>query len=125
MWRQVFLLNFSKSTNLGIVSGVATGIDRAVMLAALEANIPTIGVMGTGMEKEYPYQNKDLYTRLKNSANGLLITEMRIGEAIGKWSFPRRNRIISGIAKLLILMEAPLKAEPCPPLHMHLNREEK
>lgn len=100
----------AKSPNLGIVSGVATGIDRTAMLAALEANIPTIGVMGTGMEKEYPYQNKDLYTRLKNSSNGLLITEMRIGEAIGKWSFPRRNRIISGIAKLLILMEAPLKS---------------
>jgi DNA processing protein len=80
------------------------------MLAALETNIPTIGVMGTGMEKEYPYQNKDLYAKLKNSPNGLLITEMRIGEAIGKWSFPRRNRIISGMAKLLILMEAPLKS---------------
>lgn len=100
----------SKSSNLGIVSGVATGIDRTAMLAALETNIPTIGVMGTGMEKEYPYQNKDLYAKLKNSPNGLLITEMRIGEAIGKWSFPRRNRIISGMAKLLILMEAPLKS---------------
>lgn len=100
----------AKSSNLGIVSGVATGIDRAAMLAALDANIPTIGVMGTGMEKEYPYQNKDLYSLLKNSPNGLLITEMRIGEVIGKWSFPRRNRIISGMAKLLILMEAPLKS---------------
>jgi DNA processing protein len=100
----------AKSRNLGIVSGVATGIDRTVMLASLEANIPTIGVMGTGMEKEYPYQNRDLYTKLKNSSKGLLITEMRIGEAIGKWSFPRRNRIISGIAKLLVLMEAPIKS---------------
>ncbi|MBP9884982.1 MAG: DNA-protecting protein DprA [Leptospiraceae bacterium] len=100
----------SKSRNLGIVSGVAMGIDRAVMLAALESNVPTIGVMGTGIEKEYPYQNRDLYQKIKTSPNGLLITEMRIGEVIGKWSFPRRNRIITGISRLLVMMEAPLKS---------------
>lgn len=100
----------TKSNNLGIVSGVATGIDRAAMFAALNADIPTIGVLGTGLDKEYPYQNKDLYQKIKSSQKGLLITEMRIGEPIGKWSFPRRNRIISGMSKLLILMEAPLKS---------------
>ena len=100
----------NKSSNFGIVSGVATGIDRQVMLAALEGGIPTIGVMGTGMEKEYPYQNRDLYKQIKTSPNGLLVTEMRIGEVIGKWSFPRRNRIIAGISKLLVLMEAPIKS---------------
>lgn len=100
----------SRSRNLGIVSGVATGIDRTVMIASIEAKIPTIGIMGTGMEKEYPYQNRDLYKKMKDSTNCLLLTEMRLGEIIGKWSFPRRNRIISGIAKLLILMEAPLKS---------------
>ncbi|HMZ66118.1 MAG TPA: DNA-processing protein DprA, partial [Leptospiraceae bacterium] len=99
-----------KSNQLGIVSGVATGIDRTAMLSSLNANIPTIGVLGTGLEKEYPFQNKDLYKKIKSSDHGLLISEMRIGETIGKWSFPRRNRIITGISKLLILMEAPIKS---------------
>lgn len=100
----------SKRTQSGIISGLANGIDREAMLASLYRNIPTIGVMGTGFDKEYPSSNKDLYSQMKNSTFTLLITEMKPTEKIGKWSFPRRNRIITGIAESLFIMEAPLES---------------
>ncbi len=100
----------SRRTQSGIISGLANGIDREAMLASLHRNIPTIGVMGTGFDREYPFSNKDLYSQMKNSPFTLLITEMKPSEKIGKWSFPRRNRIITGIAESLFVMEAPLES---------------
>ncbi len=101
---------FSKDNQIAIVSGLAAGIDREVMLSSLEKNIPTIGILGTGIGFEYPFSNKDLYGKMKESQKTLLISEMRPDEKFGKWSFPRRNRIITGLSKLLIVMEAPLKS---------------
>jgi len=94
----------------GIISGLANGIDREAMITSIQKKVPVIGVMGTGFDKEYPYSNKDLYGRMKNSSDTLLLTEVKPGEKIGKWSFPKRNRIITGIAESLILMEAPLES---------------
>jgi len=94
----------------GIISGLANGIDREAMISSIQKKIPTIGVMGTGFDKEYPFSNKDLYMLMKNSSETLLLTEVKPGEKIGKWSFPKRNRIITGIAESLILMEAPLES---------------
>jgi DNA processing protein len=100
----------SKTPNHGIISGLASGIDREAMLSAIDLKIPCIGVLGTGLEKEYPRGNIDLYRKMKNNSKCLLISEMRVGEVIGKWSFPKRNRIITGISEALFLMEAPLKS---------------
>jgi DNA processing protein len=100
----------SKRSQTGVISGLANGIDREAMLACLQRTVPTIGVMGTGFDKEYPSSNKDLYFQMKNSSSTLLITEMKPSEKIGKWSFPRRNRIITGIAESLFVMEAPLES---------------
>jgi DNA processing protein len=94
----------------GIISGLANGIDREAMISSIQKKVPVIGVMGTGFDKEYPYSNKDLYGLMKNSSDTLLLTEVKPGEKIGKWSFPKRNRIITGIAESLILMEAPLES---------------
>ncbi|MCB1142999.1 MAG: DNA-protecting protein DprA [Leptospiraceae bacterium] len=96
--------------HLGVVSGLALGIDREIMWRSLDRNLPLIGVMGTGFEKSYPYQNKDLYREMRIRENCLLVTEMRPFEPIGKWSFPKRNRIITGLAETLIVMEAPLES---------------
>ncbi|NUM42004.1 MAG: DNA-protecting protein DprA [Leptospiraceae bacterium] len=100
----------SKDKNIAIVSGMAMGIDREVMLSSIEKNIPTIGVLGTGINIEYPYINKDLYEKMKSSDNTLIISEMRPDEKYGKWSFPKRNRIITGLSNLLVVMEAPKKS---------------
>jgi DNA processing protein len=91
----------------GIISGLALGIDREIMFQSINTNLPLIGIMGTGFDKMYPFQNKDLYKEMKAYHNGLILTEMRPYEPIGKWSFPRRNRIIAGISDSIIIMEAP------------------
>jgi DNA processing protein len=100
----------SKHPKQGVVSGLAVGIDRIAMLNSLNHNLPTIGILGTGLEKEYPKENKDLYQKMKNSSKALIISENKFGETIGRWSFPKRNRIITGISKSLFLMEAPLQS---------------
>ena len=98
----------SQRARCGIVSGLANGIDREAMLRAIQKNMPLIGVMGTSFDKEYPSTNKDLYKLMKESENSLIITELRPSEKIGKWSFPKRNRIITGLSESIVIMEAPL-----------------
>ncbi|TGK40336.1 DNA-processing protein DprA [Leptospira andrefontaineae] len=103
--------NFVNSLGLdGIVSGLALGVDKAAMLQALDQEMPVIGVMGTGPEKEYPHENRNLYKRMKSSANGLVITECPPNFEVRKYAFPKRNRIITGISPSLLVMEAPTKS---------------
>ncbi|MEM7184178.1 MAG: DNA-processing protein DprA [Spirochaetota bacterium] len=105
------ILDFMQnSTDIGITSGLAIGIDKRIMNLAVESGLPVIGVMATGMDKEYPLQNRELYQKLKSYQNGLIVTEMRWGEPSNKWSFPKRNRIITGIANGVFILEAPLKS---------------
>ena len=66
--------------------------------------------MGTSFDKEYPSINKDLYKTMKQRDNTLIITEIRPTEKIGKWSFPKRNRIITGLSESIIIMEAPVES---------------
>lgn len=106
-----FLPNFLKKNKDSVMtSGLAVGIDREAMFSCLRNNVGVIGVMGTGFDKFYPSINKDLYNAMFDSPNALILTEMRWEEPIGKWSFPKRNRIITGISELLIIMESPLES---------------
>ncbi|TGK62342.1 DNA-processing protein DprA [Leptospira wolffii] len=94
----------------GIISGLALGVDAACMSLGLEKGLPVVGVMGTGPEKEYPFENRNIYSVLKNSPNCAIVTEYPPGFRVGKYAFPKRNRIITGIASALLLMEAPSKS---------------
>ncbi|PJZ78602.1 DNA-processing protein DprA [Leptospira neocaledonica] len=103
--------NFVYSLGLdGIISGLALGVDAAAMFLTLEQGMPVIGVMGTGPEKEYPQENRNLYKRMKSSDNALVITECPPGFEVRKYAFPKRNRIITGISPSLLMMEAPTKS---------------
>lgn len=64
----------------GIVSGLAKGIDAVSMNSALDEDLAVIGVMGTGPEKEYPYENKMLYQRINSSNRTLILTEYPPGQ---------------------------------------------
>lgn len=97
-----------KSKDTALVSGLALGIDKEAMTKCLESNVSVVGIMGTGFDKMYPRNNKELYNKTLESPNGLILTEMRWGENVWKWSFPKRNRIITGLAETTIIMEAPL-----------------
>ena len=88
-----------------VVSGLAMGIDSIAQRSALKNEGKTIGVLGCGVDVIYPKSNKSLYEEiLKN--DGLIISEFLPGTKPYKQNFPMRNRIISGISKYLIVVEA-------------------
>jgi DNA processing protein len=91
-----------------VVSGLARGIDSAAHHGALEGGGPTIAVLGTGIDQVYPPENDLLTERI--AANGLLVTEFPPGSHPEDWHFPRRNRIISGLSKAVVVVEAKEKS---------------
>ena len=88
-----------------IVSGLAKGIDSSAHLGALLANGKTIAVLGTGLNKIYPYENTELARRIIRS-NGTIISEYSLNDKIERDNFAYRNRIISGLSNDVILVEA-------------------
>lgn len=89
---------------IAVVSGMARGCDAVAHQAALEAGGPTIGVLGNGFGVVYPAANRALYDRVR--AEGLLLSEFPPGERPHAGSFPRRNRIIAGLARATLVVEA-------------------
>jgi DNA processing protein len=87
-----------------IVSGMARGLDAVAHTAALDAGGTTIGVLGNGHGVIYPAANRALYERV--AEKGLLITEFPPGERPRVSSFPRRNRLISGLSRVTLVIEA-------------------
>jgi DNA processing protein len=87
-----------------VVSGMARGLDAIAHTAALDAGGATIGVLGNGLGVIYPAANRQLYERVM--ASGLLLTEFPPGDKPNAGSFPRRNRIISGLARATVVVEA-------------------
>jgi len=89
---------------LVVVSGLARGLDRVAHEAALEAGGGTVGVLGNGLGVVYPVANRKLYDRM--AAAGCLLTEFPPGERPSAGSFPRRNRLISGLSCVTLVIEA-------------------
>ena len=98
---------FTKA-GVGVVSGLARGIDSAAHRAALEAGGKTIAVMGTGVDVPYPVGHRRLHAEI--AAKGLVLSENEPGSPAGPGCFPRRNRIIAGLARVTIVVEAPYKS---------------
>jgi DNA processing protein len=87
-----------------VVSGMARGLDAVAHTTALDAGGKSIGVLGNGLGVIYPAANRRLYERM--SSVGLLLTEFPPGERPTAGSFPRRNRLISALARVTIVVEA-------------------
>ena len=87
-----------------VVSGLARGIDSAAHQGALDGGGATIAVLGTGLDVVYPAENAALSDRIATC--GLLVTEFAPGSHPEDWHFPRRNRIISGLSKAVVVVEA-------------------
>lgn len=91
-----------------IVSGMARGIDSAAHRSALDGGGRTIAVLGTGIDVCYPTTSRDLYLEIPK--HGAIVSEVAPGTQAAPWVFPPRNRIISGISKTIVIVEARLRS---------------
>jgi DNA processing protein len=91
-----------------VVSGMAEGIDTQAHRSCLEAGGRTIAALGTGVDLVYPPRNQGLYEQILKQ--GLVVSEYPAGTQPNRVNFPRRNRIIAGLCRAVIIMEAPSKS---------------
>lgn len=106
-----------------IVSGLALGIDAAAHRGALDVGGKSVGVMATGIDRTYPAVHRRLRRELES--DGCCLTEFPPGTNPRKFHFPRRNRLIAGLAQAVIVVEAPLKSGALSTAYLALdyNRE--
>jgi DNA processing protein len=97
--------SFARS-GIPVVSGLARGIDALAHRGALDGGGSTIAVLGSGLDEVYPASNRLLARRIVESG-GVLMSEYPPGTAPQKWHFPARNRIIAGLARATVVVEAP------------------
>jgi len=92
------------NSDVTIVSGLALGIDACAHKLALEHSIPTIGVLGHGLDRIYPQQHRSLAGKM--ISNGGLLTEFIPGTDPDRENFPKRNRIVAGLCDATIVIES-------------------
>ncbi len=90
-----------------VVSGLALGVDVAAHKECLKNNVPTVGVVGHGLDRLYPAANRS--TADKMLENGGLLTEYPSGTKPDRENFPQRNRIVAGMADATVVIEAGIK----------------
>ncbi len=96
-----------KSKDVLVVSGLAYGIDSCSHRAALDAGLKTIGVLGHGLDRIYPAQNRKLATQMLE--NGGLLTEFVSKTNPDRENFPKRNRIVAGMCDAVVVIESAKK----------------
>jgi DNA processing protein len=102
------LVDALASYNVLILSGLAYGIDICAHRASMKNNLPTVGVLAHGLDNLYPSEHYN--TSIKMLENGGLATEFMSKTKMNPEYFPRRNRIVAGMADAIIVIEATVKS---------------
>ena len=89
---------------LVVISGLARGIDGEAHRGALEAGGVTVAVLGCGVDRDYPASHRELAARV--GERGLIVSEYAPGVEPAPWRFPARNRIVAGLARATVVVEA-------------------
>jgi DNA processing protein len=92
------------AAGLVVVSGLARGVDAEAHRGALAAGGPTVAVLGCGIDRDYPRAHAELARRIADT--GLVVSEYPRGVEPSPWRFPARNRIIAGLARATVVVEA-------------------
>ena len=100
---------FLSEHGVQVISGMAAGIDAEGHKGALEGGTPTFAVLGNGVDICYPSSSRGIYRRIPEK-NGGIISEYEPGTKGRAYYFPARNRIISGLADLVLVVEAKEKS---------------
>jgi len=87
-----------------VISGMARGVDGEAHRGALEADGSTVAVLGCGIDRDYPAAHGELARRI--ASTGLLVSEYEPGVEPAPWRFPARNRIIAGLSRAVVVVEA-------------------
>ncbi len=101
------LMKDLSSENVLVVSGLALGIDTVAHKSALYRKLPTVGVLGHGLDRIYPFENRSLAKEMIKS--GGLLTEFPYKTKSEKFNFPIRNRIIAGMSDVIVVVETDVK----------------
>ncbi|MEB3191242.1 MAG: DNA-processing protein DprA [Snowella sp.] len=106
-WTKKISMGLAKS-DFTVISGLAAGIDGQAHRSCLEAGGRTIAVLGTGLDLVYPPQHQNLFEEI--AEKGLILSEYPVGTKPDRGNFPARNRIIAGLSRAILVMEAPEKS---------------
>jgi len=106
-WTQKISVALAKH-GFTVVSGMAAGIDTEAHSGCLAVGGRTIAVLGTGVDLIYPPRNRNLYEQIQQQ--GLVVSEYPAGTQPNRVHFPQRNRIIAGLCRAVLVMEAPSKS---------------
>ena len=101
------LVHALSSKNIMIVSGLAYGIDITVHRSCIQNNISTVGVLGHGLDRMYPFAHRSVAEKMLD--DGGLLTEFASGTNPDRENFPKRNRIVAGMSDATIVMETSVK----------------